>query len=211
MLTSERKQELDERRKRWGRDNPIRLYSQKDLQCRYHSVAEHRQTIARLRDLAVFLAYLGALYHAHGASLYGNDLPKFVAGTFIRFWPLKDIPLSSTKAECAPTVDHDVPLSFFRDMFMQERLSACEWLYLLVSFYKAVTIAKFEDGFLSERRDGVSYKQNRPTSAYQKRGIVLSTQSVQGYEQFQCLAEKYLDECANANYTCPRCLLAIRK
>jgi hypothetical protein len=88
-------------------------------------------------------------------------------------------------------LEHDAPLSFFRDVFMDHTdLSDDDWFFLLANYYRVVCVASEENRNLE--RNG--HKQNRPADAYNACEISLTTASQDALKLFNHRVEEFISK-----------------
>nr|AQQ74626.1 hypothetical protein [uncultured bacterium] len=179
MLKPDRRIALDGMREKWGASKCMIRKRRAIPPDRWADEQEFEKCFRRMGHLARHLALLQKQYHAD-RGLYCEYLLACLINVMIRNWP--DIEfgkeLKSVGAAAAEGVqlvgEHDVPISFFRDLLMgQEILDADDWQYLLATCLRLKRIAPEEDARLRKMK----WKQNRPVHAYRDAGIHLTDSS----------------------------------
>jgi len=131
--------------------------------------------LARMGELARMLYALQRSAHRRPDLYPGRTLGDVVNG-LIRNWPGLSFggDLCSKAAVGKPVAklvgEHDLPISFFRDMISRTSLSVNDWHYLIARYMRVRWITKAENRRLCRR-----HKQNRPKDAYRKAGIRMAT------------------------------------
>lgn len=194
MLTRDRKQFLDESCLSWRTASPVKL-----VRVREEITTEagaFRDSLRRMGGLASLFEALQRHVHEN-PKLYQPIEVGAVVNSLVRIWPRITPVLCSEEAagqEFAEVMrEHDLPISFFRDMlFQREALSGREWQYLIARYLRVREISKRENHEL-----GRLYKQNRPVDAYQKVGIRMTEESRQLEMRFDEIVEEEFRDVAD--------------
>lgn len=188
MIDKESKAKIDEYRLNWeSKRLSISKRPESDInsdQSRKSNEELKSNIEIRLKDLSRVLSVLHKIYHQN-KEYYGDAFLAYVGDKVIRHYPWKDFPLISEAAakelnikpddligfskeeiKINPKVihyEHNMPISFFRDIFRDEiDLNEEDFEYILNKYYNVVRITKEENDRLTSK----GYKTTRPASAY---------------------------------------------
>jgi hypothetical protein len=177
VLTRDRRRLLDERCLSWRTASPVRLGRLRDEATCSEEVS-FRDTLRRMGGLASVLEVLQRRLHEN-PGLYHPVEVGAIVNALVRAWPRVTPALCSEEAATKDSGEimgeHDLPISFFRDILCNsDSLSERDWHYLIARYLRVREISKRENYEL-----GKSFKQNRPVDAYQKVGIRMTEASRQ--------------------------------
>jgi hypothetical protein len=191
-LTNAQIRALDQYRRHWGRQKPCDDSADKKV----------GEAPDRLRSLANRLVALQRCFHESDA--LDGPFTRTQIGALVNAMlrpklpvPRETLngPLKSHMAHMSPDVkrEHDSPISFFRDLLVKRELMTTEeWMYVLLKYHRIITISKDEDTTLSAGQGGVSWKSNRPLTAYRLCGIVLHETSKRSLKRYNAWAAKQI-------------------
>lgn len=123
----------------------------------------------RFKHLAKILFELYKIYQAN-KNLYNDEFIKFVGLYIIKEWPHKDFLFSSTKFNSKSTnsiKEHWTPISFFRDLFVENNITEEDFYDSLCYFYRVVMVSNSENKTLEKKR----FRTTRPINAYEECNI----------------------------------------
>jgi hypothetical protein len=198
-ISKTRQLELDALRNRWGNRAPLIMERRAVAKDHEPTDLELQQTYARMGHLAAHLALL-QLQIQNQRQLYCPMLLAGFINVLLRHFPDVELnrQLQSVQAESGPQVpkalipEHDAPVSFFRDLLMdeeQQQLSVADWHYLVATCYRVKIITRVQN-----KRLNTDHKQNRPINAYDLPDVEIPlTPASRALEQRfqQCLATYY--------------------
>lgn len=170
MLTESRRRFLDGECLKWRKKTKPHI-----LKSALQSYFVDTKRLAHMGELARILYALQRSAHRR-PDLYPGRTLGDVVNALIRSWPGLSFgrDLCSQAAVGKPVTklvgEHDLPISFFRDMIGKAPLSVNDWHYLIARYMRVRWITKAENRKLCRR-----HKQNRPTGAYRKVGITMAT------------------------------------
>lgn len=130
--------------------------------------------------LAAILHALQQHVHANRYLYEGREVEiGAVVNSLIRTWPAGILgdrlqSAEASRAESQILGEHDLPISFFRDILLQrEQLSVTDWHYLVARHLRVRWITNRENDALGQN----GFKQNRPENAYELSGITMTRES----------------------------------
>lgn len=149
-------------------DNIPKLEIEKALPEKYNNVKK------RFKHLAKILFELYKIYHSD-KNLYNDEFIKFVGLYVIKEWPHKDFLFSSTDFKDNSKADNSIkehwtPISFFRDLFVENNITEDDFYDSLVYFYRVVMVTKAENKTLEKK----GFRTTRPLNAYEECNIHVS-------------------------------------
>ena len=185
MITVKRKLALDSNRREWGKTKPAIKRGTKRL-------PSAERVVSSISALAKALKTMQDIYHRSGghATFTRREIGGIV-NALIHEWPIPHVLLRSKgarrSAKGLTTLEHDPPISFFRDLLMSPlKPDLKEWTYVLLKHLRVVWILKTENKKLTKRK----WKQNRPEDAYAVLNIHFDDDSAKRHADFRSAARK---------------------
>ena len=176
-LTARQIRDLDQFRRHWGNEDPVT-----------DTAVKSRDRLVKLRSLAERLVAMQRCFHESGC--LGGPFSVKEIGSLVNALLRSKLPVPrealigplKSRAVRDPSNaqdEHDSPISFFRDLLIRRsRMSAEEWIYVLLKYHRIIKITDREDARLTLGRDGRSWKSNRPLDAYEQCQIHLHKNSI---------------------------------
>ena len=181
---------LDEFRVTWGAADPA-----------VHTAVNAGDGVNKLRRLAEQLVAVQRCFHECGAldgPFSRTDIGSLVNALLRPALPVPKAVKCRLQSQAAFTEpkarnEHDSPISFFRDLLIEQpSLSKEEWMYVLLKYHRVIKIAADENNKLTAGKDGRSWKSNRPLVAYKQCGIVLHENSAVALRAYNDWADEQI-------------------
>lgn len=197
VLSDSRKQELDRKCAEWRRAESVTLRGPRGA---LDEQSEFKRTLRSMRGLAAMLHALQQHVHANRDLYEGREKEiGTIVNALIRNWPVGSLG-DRLRSEETNLVErrqilgeHDVPISFFRDILREaEPLSVTDWHYLVARFLRVRWITDDKNDALGDN----GFKQNRPEDAYRQVGITMTAESNRIESLFDNLVSQFFTEAA---------------